>query len=157
MASNTNEGSDSAEEDSQTEPEASAELSDEEAKANLGASSGIDRKKSIIGGIVAIVFLAIVFTRVIPQIGDYAEAANYIQAMTTAAMTPRMVQIVLFVMSPAYVPGAASRDRGHTLPQRAGPLAGPFASWSGLEGFFSKNCFCFFEKIETIFFSINYC
>ena len=55
MASNTNEGSDSTEEDSQTEPEASAELSDEEAKANLGASSGIDRKKSIIGGIVAIV------------------------------------------------------------------------------------------------------
>ncbi len=97
MASNTNEGSDSAEEDSKAEPEASAELSDEEAKANLGASSGIDRKKSIIGGIVAIVFLAIVFTRVIPQIGDYAEAANYIQAMTTAAIVG-LIAVVLWYL-----------------------------------------------------------
>ncbi len=97
MASNTNEGSDSAEEDSKAEPEASAELSDEEAKANLGASSGIDRKKSIIGGIVAIVFLAIVFTRVIPQIGDYAEAANYIQAMTTAGIVG-LIAVVLWYL-----------------------------------------------------------
>lgn len=78
---------------------ASAEaLSDEEARAHLGVSdAGIDRKKSIIGGIVAVVFLAIVFTRVIPQIGDYAQAAEYIQAMTTAAIVG-LVAVVLWYL-----------------------------------------------------------
>ncbi len=74
------------------------ELSDEEAREHLGVSGGgIDRKKSIIGGIVAVVFLAIVFTRVIPQIGDYAQAAEYIQAMTTAAIVG-LVLVVLWYL-----------------------------------------------------------
>ncbi len=97
MASNTSEGSDSTDEDPVAESAVNAEISDDEARANLGASSGIDRKKSIIGGIVAIVFLAIVFTRVIPQIGDYAEAANYIQAMTTAAIVG-LIAVVLWYL-----------------------------------------------------------
>ncbi len=61
------------------------ELTDEEARQSIGAG-GIDRKKTIIGAIVAIVFLAIVFTRVIPQIGSYSEAADYIKAMTGLAI-----------------------------------------------------------------------
>ncbi len=97
MASNTSEGSDSTDEDPVAEAAVNAEISDDEERANLGASSGIDRKKSIIGGIVAIVFLAIVFTRVIPQIGDYAEAANYIQAMTTAAIVG-LIAVVLWYL-----------------------------------------------------------
>ncbi|MFN8126332.1 MAG: YbhN family protein [Candidatus Nanopelagicales bacterium] len=63
----------------------SAGLTDAEARASIGAG-GIDRKKTIIGGIVAIVFLAIVFTRVIPQIGSYSEAADYVKAMTTLSI-----------------------------------------------------------------------
>lgn len=74
------------------------QLTDEEAREHLGVSGGgIDRKKSIIGGIVALVFLAIVFTRVIPQIGDYAQAAEYIQAMTTAAIVG-LVLVVLWYL-----------------------------------------------------------
>ena len=62
-------------------------LTDAEARAHLGlGSGGLDRKKTIIGGIVAIVFLAIVFTRVIPQVGNYAEAADYIKAMSAASI-----------------------------------------------------------------------
>jgi uncharacterized protein (TIRG00374 family) len=76
---------------------AEVELTDEQARQHLGVGGGIDRKKSIIGGIVAVVFLAIVFTRVIPQIGDYAEAAEYIQAMTTAAIVG-LVAVVLWYL-----------------------------------------------------------
>lgn len=61
------------------------ELTDEQARQSIGAG-GIDRKKTIIGAIVAVVFLAIVFTRVIPQIGSYSEAADYISAMSTLAI-----------------------------------------------------------------------
>lgn len=62
-----------------------AQLTDEEARQSIGAG-GIDRKKTIIGGIVAVVFLAIVFTRVIPQIGSYSEAADYVKAMSAFAI-----------------------------------------------------------------------
>lgn len=61
------------------------QLTDEQARQSIGAG-GIDRKKSIIGGIVAVVFLAIVFTRVIPQIGSYSEAADYVKAMSALAI-----------------------------------------------------------------------
>ena len=64
---------------------APGELTDEEARQSIGAG-GIDRKKTIIGAIVAVVFLAIVFTRVIPQIGSYSEAADYISAMSALAI-----------------------------------------------------------------------
>ena len=60
----------------------SAESEDEKARAHLGASSGIDKKRAIIGGIIAVVFLAIVFVRVIPQFGDYSGALETLQAMT---------------------------------------------------------------------------
>ena len=44
-------------------------------RQSIGAG-GIDPKKTIIGGIVAVVFLAIVFTRVIPQIGSYPRSCR---------------------------------------------------------------------------------
>lgn len=66
-------------------PSDGGELTDEEARQSIGAG-GIDRKKSIIGGIVAVVFLAIVFTRVIPQIGSYSEAADYVKAMSALSI-----------------------------------------------------------------------
>ncbi len=74
------------------------QLSDEEARARLGVTNaGLNRKKTIIGAIVAIVFLAIVFVRVIPQIGSYSEAADYIKAMTGAAIAG-LVIVTLFYL-----------------------------------------------------------
>ena len=60
-------------------------------------NAGLNRKKTIIGAIVAIVFLAIVFVRVIPQIGSYSEAADYIKAMTGAAIAG-LVIVTLFYL-----------------------------------------------------------
>ena len=73
--------------DAQHSADGPEQLSDEEARARLGVSSGgLNRKKTIISAIVAVVFLAIVFLRVIPQIGSYAEAANYIKTMTATSI-----------------------------------------------------------------------
>lgn len=74
------------------------ELTDEEARKRLGVSSGgLDRKKTIIGAIVAIVFLAIVFIRVIPQFGSYSEAITYIEAMTWEAITGLIIVTLIYL------------------------------------------------------------
>ena len=76
----------------------STELTDEEARQRLGVSSGgLDRKKTIIGAIVAIVFLAIVFIRVIPQFGSYSEAITYIQDMTWEAITGLIIVTLIYL------------------------------------------------------------
>lgn len=72
------------------------ELTDEEARAHIGGG-GIDRRRTIIGAVVAIVFLAIVFARVIPQIGDYAAAASYVEAMTGAAIASLVIVVLLYL------------------------------------------------------------
>ncbi|NQU36511.1 MAG: hypothetical protein HQ526_02805 [Actinobacteria bacterium] len=85
-------------EDNAPQADQPSELSDEEARARLGVTNaGLDRKKTIIGSIIAVIFLAIVFTRVIPQIGNYAEAAEYIQAMTVTAIVI-LVAVTLFYL-----------------------------------------------------------
>lgn len=74
------------------------ELTDEEARKRLGVTSGgLDRKKTIIGAIVAIVFLGIVFIRVIPQFGSYSEALTYIQAMTWEAITGLIIVTLIYL------------------------------------------------------------
>jgi uncharacterized protein (TIRG00374 family) len=79
--------------------EASPELTDAEARAHLGVSSGtgLSKKRTIIGAIVAIVFLAIVFWRVIPQIGDYSGAWETIQAMTWSDISVLVVVVVFYL------------------------------------------------------------
>jgi hypothetical protein len=73
-------------------------LTDDEARTRLGVTNaGLDRKNTIIGSNVAVIFLAIVFTRVIPQIGSYAEAAEYIQAMTATAIFG-LIAVTLFYL-----------------------------------------------------------
>lgn len=74
------------------------QLSDAEARAHLGmGTGGVSRKKAIIGAIVAIVFLAIVFSQIIPKFGDYASAWEYIQAMTPVAIAGLFCVTVIYL------------------------------------------------------------
>ena len=74
------------------------ELTDEEARERLGVSGGgIDRKKMIIGGIVAIIFLIIIFANIIPRFANYSEVPQYLQSMTTAAIVG-LVLVVLWYL-----------------------------------------------------------
>ena len=54
----------------------------------------LDKKKTIIGAVIGIVALAIIFLRVIPQIGSYEDAFIAIQAMTWQAISLIVVAAV---------------------------------------------------------------
>jgi uncharacterized membrane protein YbhN (UPF0104 family) len=73
------------------------EETDEEARDKLGASSGLDKKRTIIGAIVAIVFLAIVFSRIIPQFGDYAGALETLKTLTWSDITTLVIVVIIYL------------------------------------------------------------
>lgn len=76
----------------------SHELDDAAAREQLGiTSTGIDKKKSIILGIIAVIFLIIVFFRVIPQIGSYSEAIDSIKNMTAWSMVVLIGAVLLYL------------------------------------------------------------
>lgn len=57
----------------------------------------LDRRKSIIAGIVAVLFLAIVFAKVIPQIGSYSEALVSLQSMNRTDMAILIAAVLLYL------------------------------------------------------------
>lgn len=58
----------------------------------------IDKKRTIIGALVAIAFLVIVFARVIPQIGDYQGAADSLQNMDAASVATLALALVAYLL-----------------------------------------------------------
>jgi len=44
----------------------------------------LDKKKSIILGIIGLVFIVLIFWKVIPQIGSYSDAADALRGMSTS-------------------------------------------------------------------------
>lgn len=78
-------------------------------------SASIDRRKTIIGGIVTLVTLVIVFVGIIPKFGSYADAWAEIQKMTPAALVALgmsvLVMVLLYVLPYlAAIPGLTYRD-----------------------------------------------
>jgi uncharacterized protein (TIRG00374 family) len=57
----------------------------------------LDKKKSIILGIVGFVVIAIIFVRVIPQIGSYADAVDALKAMSLGAMIAIGITVVIYL------------------------------------------------------------
>lgn len=64
-------------------------------------SASLDRRKTIIGGIVTLVVLVVVFVGLIPKFGSYADAWAYVQAMTPAALAllglSSLIMILVYV------------------------------------------------------------
>ncbi|MFZ1362408.1 MAG: lysylphosphatidylglycerol synthase transmembrane domain-containing protein [Candidatus Nanopelagicales bacterium] len=76
----------------------SQQLDDAQAREQLGiTNTGIDKKKSIILGIIAVVFLIIVFFRVIPQIGSYSEAAEALENMTMWSIVAIVAAVIFYL------------------------------------------------------------
>ncbi len=59
--------------------------------------SKLDKKKSIILGIIGLAIVVIIFVKVIPQIGDYASAADAIAAMSGVAKLLIVVSVVIYL------------------------------------------------------------
>lgn len=75
----------------------------------------LDRRRSIIGGIIAIVFLVIVFSRVIPQVGDYSGAFKAIADLKFVDLLALVVALVVYLVvygTPylAAAPGISFKD-----------------------------------------------
>jgi putative heme transporter len=59
----------------------------------------LDKKKSIILGVIGLVIIVLIFWKVIPQIGDYSEAADALADMGTAAIILVGVTVVLYLFA----------------------------------------------------------
>jgi len=57
----------------------------------------LDKKKSIILGLVGLVVIVIIFVRVIPQIGSYEDALTSLQAMTIGALVAIDVSVLVYL------------------------------------------------------------
>ncbi len=62
-----------------------------------GAPPVLDRKKSIILGLIGLAVIVLIFVRVIPQIGSYQEALTSLQAMTAGALALIVVSVVVYL------------------------------------------------------------
>ena len=70
---------------------------DGDSSAGAPPSMTLDRRKSIIAGIVAIVFLGIVFWKVIPQIGSYSDALTSLQQMPKQYLAYLAIAVLLYL------------------------------------------------------------
>ena len=68
-----------------------------EAAAPLTAK--LDKKKSIILGVIGLAVIIVIFWKVIPQIGDYAAAADALAAMTLGAKLVIGVSVLIYLFA----------------------------------------------------------
>lgn len=59
----------------------------------------LDKKKSIILGVIGLAVIVLIFWKVIPQIGDYASAADALQAMTLGAKIVIGVSVLIYLFA----------------------------------------------------------
>ena len=79
---------------SQPPPDAPRAIDD---TPNAPPSMKLDKRKSIIAGLVAIVFLVVVFVTVIPKFGSYAEAWTAIQAMPSGSIATLVGALLIYL------------------------------------------------------------
>jgi len=60
---------------------------------------GLDKKKSIILGLVGLVFIVIIFWKVIPQIGSYSDALTALKAMSSLAIVLIVACVLLYLLT----------------------------------------------------------
>jgi uncharacterized protein (TIRG00374 family) len=59
----------------------------------------LDKKKSIILGVIGLAIVVVIFVKVIPQIGDYSAAADALAAMGIGAMILVGVAVVIYLLA----------------------------------------------------------
>lgn len=83
-----------------SDPLAPAEAADSEGPPSGSASPPmLDKKKSIILGIVGLAFIVLIFWKVIPQIGSYSQAWDALQSMGAVAMVIIVVSVIIYLLA----------------------------------------------------------
>jgi uncharacterized protein (TIRG00374 family) len=62
------------------------------------ARPALDKKKSIIAGLIGLAVIVIIFVRVIPQIGSYSDAATALEEMSATALLIIGLTVVLYLV-----------------------------------------------------------
>ena len=68
----------------------------EDASTTGPPTAQLDKKKSIILGIIGLAFIVLIFWKVIPQIGSYADALNALQSMGPMSMILIVVSVLIY-------------------------------------------------------------
>ncbi len=66
---------------------------------SVAPKATLDKKKSIILGIVGLAFIILIFWRVIPQVGSYSDAVKALQNMGGVAMALIAVMVVVYLLA----------------------------------------------------------
>lgn len=80
-----------------TTPSPEDDAGEAPAQAPAPASAAFNRRRSIIGGIVAIAFLVIVFARVIPQVGDYRGAFDALAQLSMLDVAALLAALLTYL------------------------------------------------------------
>jgi uncharacterized protein (TIRG00374 family) len=107
------------------------ESNDVEPKVSM-SPGGLDKKKSIILGVVCLAFIVIIFWKVIPQIGSYSEAATALETMTTSAMALIVGCVLLYLITYGFPFKAATPGLKYWRSQQLNQAA--FAISNGVPG-----------------------
>lgn len=59
----------------------------------------LDKKKSIILGVIGLAFIVLIFWKVIPQIGSYSEAADALRGMGVVSVALIALSVVLYLLA----------------------------------------------------------
>ena len=70
----------------------------ENTAAAKAPTAQLDKKKSVILGIIGLAFIVLIFWKVIPQIGSYADAWEALQSMGALSMALIIVSVVVYLI-----------------------------------------------------------
>jgi uncharacterized protein (TIRG00374 family) len=70
-----------------------------QANDSTAAAPMLDKKKSIILGLVGLAFIILIFWKVIPQIGSYSDAIESLSTMGTAAIVLIVVTVLIYLVA----------------------------------------------------------
>jgi uncharacterized protein (TIRG00374 family) len=93
---------------------------------------GLDKKKSIILGIVGLAFIVLIFWKVIPQIGSYSDALTALEVMSAAAIVLIIACVLLYLLTYGFPFLAATPGLKYWRSQQVNQAA--FAISNGVPG-----------------------
>ena len=96
------------------------------------ASQQLDKRKSIILGLIGIAFIVIIFWKVIPQIGSYSDAWNALQSMSHLAFALIIFMVLVYLMTYGFPFMAATPGLKYWQSQQLNEAA--FAISNGVPG-----------------------
>lgn len=92
----------------------------------------LDKKKSIILGLVGLAFIILIFWKVIPQIGSYSQAWDALQSMGGVAMAVIVTAVVVYLLAYGFPFMAAAPGLNYWRSQQTNEAA--FAISNGVPG-----------------------